>query len=205
MALLNRLHVHFKRLNSLFNIGGGKLIQFILGGARSGKSAYAEKIAKEIETQGVKLFYIATAQFHVPSCVEGGGDTVDPEMKTRIQRHQADRPSHWKTIECSIKLAECLQALDGEEHCFLVDCLTLWTLNVLDSDCLEKEKKALLALLPELKARVILVSNEVGMGVVPMGRLTRNFVDELGWLHQEIACCADEVVFVTAGLPMKLK
>lgn len=184
------------------------MIQFILGGARSGKSAYAEKIAKEIEAHGVKVFYIATAQPHVLSCVgveEGGENSVDPEMQSRIQRHQADRPSHWKTIECSINLAECLQVLDGEEHCLLVDCLTLWTLNLLESGCLEDEKKALLALLPELKARVILVSNEVGLGVVPMGKLTRNFVDELGWLHQDVAGCADEVTFVTAGLPMRLK
>ena len=184
------------------------MIQFILGGARSGKSAYAEKIAKETEAHGVKVFYIATAQPHVPSYAgvkEGRENSVDPEMQSRIQRHQADRPSHWKTIECSIKLAECLQALDGKDHCFLVDCLTLWTLNVLESGGLKEEKKALLALLPELKARVILVSNEVGLGVVPMGKLTRNFVDELGWLHQDIACCSDEVFFVTAGLPMKLK
>ncbi|HIE40175.1 MAG TPA: bifunctional adenosylcobinamide kinase/adenosylcobinamide-phosphate guanylyltransferase [Thiomicrorhabdus sp.] len=182
------------------------MIQFILGGARSGKSAFAEKIAKELDTQGVKVFYIATAQSPISLCAEEErGGTVDSEMQSRIQRHQADRPSHWKTIECSIKLADCLQALDGEAHCVLVDCLTLWTLNILESGCLEKEKKALLLLLPELKARVILVSNEVGLGVVPMGKLTRCFVDELGWLHQEIARYSDEVVFVTAGLPRKLK
>ncbi len=182
------------------------MIQFILGGARSGKSAYAEKIAKETEAQGVQVFYIATAHSYAPSCVEEGEENIiDPEMQSRIQRHQTDRPSHWRTVECSISLAECLQALDGEEHCLLVDCLTLWTLNILESGDLEEEKKALLMLLPELKARVILVSNEVGQGVVPMGKLTRCFVDELGWLHQEVAQCANEVFFVTAGLPMKLK
>ncbi len=182
------------------------MIQFVLGGARSGKSAYAEKMAKEMESQGVKVFYIATARSDVASCVEGGGEnTVDPEMLSRIQRHQADRPNHWKTIESPIKLAECLRTLDGKKHCLLVDCLTLWTLNLMDADCVEQEKKALLSLLPHLKAKVILVSNEVGLGVVPMGKLTRCFVDELGWLHQDIAGCADSVVFVTAGLPMTLK
>ncbi len=182
------------------------MIQFVLGGARSGKSAYAEKVAKEMESQGVKVFYIATARSGVSSCIAGGKEnTIDPEMLSRIQRHQADRPSHWQTIESPIELAENLRALDGEKHCILVDCLTLWTLNLMDEDCVEQEKKALLSLLPNLKAEVILVSNEVGLGVVPMGKLTRRFVDELGWLHQDIAGCADSVVFVTAGLPMTLK
>lgn len=182
------------------------MIQFILGGARSGKSAYAEKIAKKMESQGVNVFYIATARSRVSSWVEGGDESaVDPEMLNRIQRHQADRPSHWQTIESPIDLVGSLKALDGKKHCILVDCLTLWTLNLMDADCVEQEKKALLSLLPNLKAEVILVSNEIGLGVVPMGKLTRRFVDELGWLHQDIAGCADSVVFVTAGLPMTLK
>lgn len=185
------------------------MIRFILGGARSGKSAYAETLAKKLDLLGYKVFYIATAKVVVSSLVVEGADgcidTVDTEMLARIQRHQSDRPSHWQTIESPVHLAECLHALDGEKHCLLIDCLTLWTLNLLESRCLEKEKIALLAVLPDLKSEVILVSNEVGLGVVPMGKLTRTFVDELGWLHQDIAQCADEVTFVTAGLPMKLK
>lgn len=182
------------------------MIRFILGGARSGKSAYAETLAKYSEQQGGKIFYIATAKSHISSVMaEYSEETVDTEMLSRIQRHQADRPAHWKTIECPLYLADCLQHLDAQQHCLLIDCLTLWTLNLLESDCLEKEKKALLSLLPTLKSEVILVSNEVGLGVVPMGKLTRCFVDELGWLHQDVAKSADEVMFVTAGLPMKLK
>lgn len=182
------------------------MIRFILGGARSGKSAYAESLATSIEREGYKVFYIATANTMVSSLKEeGGGKYVDTEMLSRIQRHQADRPSHWETIESPIYLAECLQNIDNEAHCILIDCLTLWTLNLLESGDLKKEKEALSLLLPSLKSEVILVSNEVGLGIVPLGKLTRCFVDELGWLHQEIARCADEVMFVTAGLPMKIK
>ncbi len=185
------------------------MIRFVLGGARSGKSAYAETLAKHFEQQGGRIFYIATAKSQVSSLTVASSDateeTVDSEMLSRIQRHQADRPAHWKTVECPLYLADCLQSLDDEKACLLIDCLTLWTLNLLESECLEKEKRALLSLLPTLKSEVILVSNEVGLGVVPMGKLTRCFVDELGWLHQSVATCADEVTFVTAGLPMKLK
>jgi len=187
--------------------GEENLIRLILGGARSGKSAYAESLAKRSELEGYKVFYIATAKSVVSSLVveDCTVDSVDTEMLSRIQRHQADRPSHWKTIESPIHLADGLQALDNEKHCLLIDCLTLWTLNVLEAECLEKEKKTLLSQLISLKSEVILVSNEVGLGVVPLGKLTRCFVDELGWLHQDVAKCADEVFFVTAGLPMKLK
>ncbi|MCF6253221.1 MAG: bifunctional adenosylcobinamide kinase/adenosylcobinamide-phosphate guanylyltransferase [Thiomicrorhabdus sp.] len=182
------------------------MIRFILGGARSGKSSYAESVATSTEREGHKVFYIATANTVVSSLVEKGGEkSIDSEMISRIQRHQADRPRHWKTIESPIYLAECLQSIDHETHCILIDCLTLWTLNLLESGELKKEKEALLSVLPILKSEVILVSNEVGLGVVPLGKLTRRFVDELGWLHQEIARSADEVMFVTAGLPMKIK
>lgn len=182
------------------------MIRFILGGARSGKSAYAESLAKTLEAKGGTVFYIATAMSSVSSLVEEGSlEISDPEMLSRIQRHQLDRPSHWKTVESPVHLADCLRNLDRKNHCLLVDCLTLWTLNLLESECLEKEKQALLSLLPTLQSELILVSNEVGLGVVPLGKLTRCFVDELGWLHQEVAKEADEVVFVTAGLPMKLK
>ncbi len=174
-------------------------MRFILGGARSGKSRYAEGLAKTAEGSGQQVFYIATA-----SC-SGQGGQVDIEMSARIARHQNDRPSHWKTLEVPIKLAECLVALDAKNNCILVDCLTLWTLNLLEADCFQAEKKALLDILPNLTADVILVSNEVGLGIIPMGKLTRSFVDELGWLHQAVAEQAEAVTFVTAGLPMQLK
>ena len=175
------------------------MVRFILGGARSGKSRYAEGLANTAEESGLEVFYIATAN---SSDREG---QTDIEMSARIERHQNDRPNHWKTVEVPIKLAECLLALDAEKNCILVDCLTLWTLNLLEADCLQSEKKALLDVLPNLTADVILVSNEVGLGIVPMGKLTRCFVDELGWLHQAVAEKAEAVTFVTAGLPMQLK
>jgi len=174
-------------------------VRFILGGARSGKSRYAESLAKTAEESGQQVFYLATA---TSSDRQNHADT---EMLERIKRHQSDRPSHWQTIEVPIKLAEGLVALDDKKNCILIDCLTLWTLNLLEEECFQVEKKALLNVLPNLTADIILVSNEVGLGVVPMGKLTRCFVDELGWLHQAVAEQAETVTFVTAGLPMHLK
>jgi len=193
------------------------VIQFILGGARSGKSRYAESLAVRHEANSKTVFYIATAQANFTgtqtdlSKEETGSIkandplNIDQEMQDRIERHQSDRPQHWQTLEAPIKLAERLAELDDSQHCIMVDCLTLWTLNLIESQRLQEERSALLALLPNLKAELILVSNEVGLGIIPMGKLTRTFVDELGWLHQDIAKIADEVTFVTAGLPMKLK
>ncbi|GKT11293.1 MAG: adenosylcobinamide kinase/adenosylcobinamide-phosphate guanylyltransferase [Thiomicrorhabdus sp.] len=181
------------------------MVQFILGGARSGKSRYAEGLAQKFEAQGKTVFYIATAQASVAESVDSVGDQVDPEMLRRIEQHQADRPQHWQTLETPIKLAERLSGLDHKDHCIMVDCLTLWTLNLIESEVFQSERSRFLALLPNLQAELILVSNEIGLGVVPMGQLTRTFVDELGWLHQDIARVADEVTFVTAGLPMSLK
>lgn len=185
---------------------GERVIQLVLGGARSGKSRHAERIAKSLEAKGFEVLYIATAQCALPD-EETSNDSVayDPEMAERIARHQSDRPANWRTIESSVALAEALQENDNDKCCFLVDCLTLWTLNVLEQDCLQQQKKALIACLPRLQAEVVLVSNEVGLGVIPIGQLTRQFVDELGWLHQDIAAVADKVTFVTAGLPMVLK
>lgn len=187
------------------------MIQFILGGARSGKSRYAEQLAQSQESQGKTVFYIATAQAGsddseaTPDSSVDLTESVDQEMLSRIEKHQADRPKHWQTLETPIQLADRLAELDSAEHCIMVDCLTLWTLNIIESESLQVERAALLAILPKLKAELIMVSNEVGLGIIPMGQLTRTFVDELGWLHQDIAQVADEVIFVTAGLPMKLK
>lgn len=181
------------------------MIQFILGGARSGKSRYAESIALSEELAGKTVFYIATAPVTPVQKEPADSLEIDVEMQSRIEKHQADRPSHWQTIETPLTLAESLIELDSEHHCIMVDCLTLWMLNLIEADQLQTQRAELLALLPQLKARIILVSNEIGLGVVPMGQLTRTFVDELGWLHQDIAQLADEVTFVTAGLPMQLK
>lgn len=169
--------------------------ELILGGARSGKSALAEQLA---EQSGLTVTYIATA--------EAG----DEEMAVRIAHHQARRPNDWELVETPFSLASALAKHAADERCLIVDCLTLWLSNLLvteplDETRFEMERKALLEVLPQLPGRVILVSNEVGLGIVPMGAVTRRFCDESGRLHQAVAALCDRVTFVTAGLPMTLK
>ena len=169
------------------------MLQLILGGARSGKSRLAEQTAKE---SGLSVVYIATAQ------------ALDEEMQQRIQHHQQQRPSHWQLCEEPIFLADQLLQLDQENQLILVDCLTLWLTNLLmldDEPRLLAEREALLECLAALPGRIILVSNETGLGVVPLGELTRRYVDESGWLHQAIAERCQRVIFTVAGLPMLLK
>lgn len=179
------------------------MLHFVLGGARSGKSRYAENLAKQHEAQGKTVIYIATAKTQFID--EAGWPSVNQEMLQRIETHQADRPSHWRTIETPIELTETLQRLDASNYCILIDCLTLWTLNLLEETCLQKQKQALLKALPELNAEVIIVSNEVGMGVVPLGEFTREYVDELGRLHQAIGELANSMVFMVAGQAIQVK
>ena len=166
--------------------------QLILGGARSGKSAYAQQQA---ELSQHKVIYLATAT------------AADAEMAARIKQHQANRPAHWQVIEEPLALAAVLQQQAAENVCILVDCLTLWLSNVLveGDDILAQEKSALLNTLPQLTGHLIFVSNEVGMGIIPMGELTRRFVDEAGLLHQQLAQQCDAVTLVVAGLPHSLK
>lgn len=167
--------------------------QLILGGARSGKSRYGEQQAK---ATGLYVDYIATAQ---------GGDE---EMIQRIALHQQQRPASWGLIEEPLMLANVLQQQDGEDRCLLVDCLTLWLTNCLchqDDNIWQQQRQQLFDILPTLKATVIFISNEVGQGIVPMGELNRRFVDESGWLHQDLAAVCDSVIWVVAGLPQVLK
>ena len=166
--------------------------ELILGGARSGKSAMAEKLAAE---SGLEVVYIATAEAR------------DGEMCERIAHHRVRRPEHWHCIEEPLQLAATLQQQAAENRCLLVDCLTLWLSNLLSSsdELFERERQALLEVLTQLPGRIIFVSNEVGLGIVPMGELTRRFCDESGRLHQAVASACDRVTFVTAGLPMILK
>jgi adenosylcobinamide kinase/adenosylcobinamide-phosphate guanylyltransferase len=182
-------------------------VHLVLGGARSGKSRFAEQGAIESEKNVV---YVATATVY------------DDEMQQRIDRHIDDRPDHWLTVEEPLLLAKVLRQYAREDTCLLVDCLTLWLTNVLmidqelakstvqgarqlDVRSLADYKKELLETLTGLPGQVILVSNEVGQGIVPMGALSRRFVDEAGWLHQDIARMAHNVTLVVAGLPMVLK
>jgi len=173
------------------------MIELVLGGARSGKSRYAEQQAVKSEKQVV---YIATA--------EAG----DAEMQARITRHRQHRPAHWKTVEEPIKLAGVIQKYNEENTCLLVDCLTLWLTNILfnkrgdlQQEVFEKETNALFDVLTTYSGQVLLVTNEVGLGIVAMDKMTRRFVDEAGFLHQKIAALSDKVVMLTAGLPQVLK
>ncbi|MFI8145023.1 bifunctional adenosylcobinamide kinase/adenosylcobinamide-phosphate guanylyltransferase [Acinetobacter sp. ABJ_C5_2] len=169
------------------------MLQLILGGARSGKSRLAEQTA--ISTQ-LPVTYVATAQ------------ALDPEMKNRIAHHQNQRPAHWSLIEEPLFLANALKKIDQPNQIILVDCLTLWLTNLLlleDQNVQQLECKQLLKVLPTLESEIILVSNETGLGVVPLGEISRRFVDEAGRLHQALGQIADKVVFCVAGFPMILK
>jgi len=136
----------------------------------------------------------------------------DDEFAQRVAHHKARRPSDWRIIEAPFHLAETLAKHDQENTCVIVDCLTLWLAQCICPDCespetvsWEQERTALLAILPTLKATVLLVSNEVGMGIVPLGEINRQFQDAQGRLNQAVAQVADQVSFIAAGLPLKLK
>ncbi len=169
------------------------MLQLILGGARSGKSRLAEKLASE---SGCAVTYIATSQ------------PLDGEMNERVRHHRERRPAHWSLIEEPLELARVLRENALADTCLLVDCLTLWLTNLLmleNPQRLTLERDALLACLADLPGEVIFVSNETGMGVVPLGELTRRYVDEAGWLHQALAERCQRVVLTVAGLPLTLK
>ena len=170
------------------------MIELILGGARSGKSSLAEHKAV---ASGLAVTYIATAD---PLDLAD-----DKEMLARIAHHRAQRPVEWLLVEEPRYLATLLKTLAAPDRLLLVDCLTLWLSNLLHKDEVLKETQALLDVLPTLPGHIILVSNEVGMGIVPLGELTRRYVDEAGRLHQRIATLADSVTFVAAGIPLQLK
>lgn len=165
--------------------------ELILGGARSGKSALAEQLAEE---SGQQVIYIATAT------------AGDQEMAKRIEHHQQHRPKNWQLIEEPIHLTQTLQQQAAEERVLLVDCLTLWLTNLLMKRAdIQQHRESLLQLLPDLPGRLIMVSNEVGMGIVPMGEISRRFQDESGILHQALAQRCERVILTVAGLPHILK
>lgn len=181
--------------------------ELILGGARSGKSRFAEHCALE---SGLAVTVIATAE------------ALDDEMQARIRRHQHDRPAGWHTIEAPRKLAAALRTHAAADRCLIVDCLTLWLTNLLlDGDpqtaaapavfhldtppALRAARDELLDTLPTLPGRILLVANEVGLGLVPETPLGRLFRDEAGRLNQIVATHCSRVVFVAAGLPLILK
>lgn len=169
----------------------------VLGGARSGKSVYAEKLAV---ASGMPVTYIATAQVY------------DDEFAARVQHHKVRRPADWHLVEEPFLLAETLARHAAASRCLLVDCLTLWLAQWLCEDCQppqdkswQDERQAVLDILPTLPGDIILVSNEVGMGIVPLGEINRRFQDEQGRLNQAVAAACDKAVFMAAGLPLTLK
>ncbi|MCX8025177.1 MAG: bifunctional adenosylcobinamide kinase/adenosylcobinamide-phosphate guanylyltransferase [Thermanaerothrix sp.] len=175
---------------------------FILGGARSGKSRYAQHLAAS--NPQARVLFVATA--------EAGDD----EMATRIAAHRAERPSHWHTLEDPRHLAAAITTWRPEPDLILVDCLTLWVSNLLLSlpeppdpataeNLVQGETEALLKCIQISQATWILVSNEVGLGLVPPYPLGRLYRDLLGNVNQRLAAAADEVIFMVAGLPMRLK
>jgi adenosylcobinamide kinase/adenosylcobinamide-phosphate guanylyltransferase len=179
-------------------------IHLILGGARSGKSRHAERLAHE---SGLPVTAIVTAE------------PLDPEMTLRIRRHRLDRPPAWRTVEAPHELAAALRAEASAARCVIVDCLTLWLANLTAGaealpappvpDALPPrfvaERAALLAALPDLPGRILIVSNEIGLGLVPGTPLGRLFRDEAGRLNQAVAALSDRVSFVAAGLALSLK
>ena len=186
------------------------MIELILGGARSGKSAFAERQADLWcrEVPGRQVIYVAT------------GEAGDGEMQHRIAHHRARRPPAWGLIEAPLDLADALRSASRADTLLLVDCLTLFLSNLLFKGeaaaqaeaglpvccaVFDQQIQALLSILPDLPGPVILVSNEVGCGIVPMGAVSRLFADEQGRLNQRVAALADCATLVAAGLPLLLK
>lgn len=177
------------------------MIHFVIGGARSGKSKFAETICIDLSQEnGIaavesKMTYVATAT------------AGDDEMRQRIQHHQQSRNSHWHLIEEPFYLSDIFSQVDAKSV-VLIDCLTLWLSNWLcshDLESFEQEKAAFVDQLLSFKGDIVIVSNEVGSGIVPMGELSRQFSDQAGWLNQAIASIASKVSLVVAGCPLVLK
>jgi adenosylcobinamide kinase/adenosylcobinamide-phosphate guanylyltransferase len=166
----------------------------VLGGVRSGKSRYAQELA----ALGKRVAFIATA--------EAGDD----EMRRRIVRHREERPASWTTLEEPLALEDALLQCGGKFDTILVDCLTVWAANFMQheisqGDCVLARADRLVQVLRSIPASVILVSNEVGSGIVPDNELGRSYRDLLGFVNQRVAAAADEVILLVAGCPLFVK
>jgi adenosylcobinamide kinase/adenosylcobinamide-phosphate guanylyltransferase len=178
--------------------------RLIIGGARSGKTAHAIALAKSLsEARGVNVTYVATAQ------------ALDQEMQHRISLHRAERPATWRTLEAPAGLAQALRGQDSSSI-LVIDCMTLWLSNALLKDfredaptaplpIWETERDKFLQWLSLVRVEVLLISNEVGMGIVPLAPVARRFQDEQGRLNQLLAAACDEVTLVVAGIAVPIK
>ena len=174
-----------------------KSLTLVLGGIRSGKSSFAQRLA----SRGDRVLFLATA--------EAG----DPEMAARIQAHRESRPSDWDTLEEPLKLVAALSPVLRDYDTVILECLTLWVSNLMpnvpaseaDNVDIPSDVRKLLRLYSNGRASWIIVSNEVGLGVIPATKLGRRYADELGRVNQLVAAAADFVYFMAAGLPLKLK
>jgi adenosylcobinamide kinase/adenosylcobinamide-phosphate guanylyltransferase len=178
--------------------------KLVLGAARSGKTHHAILLAQSLSSKFERsVTYVATAQ------------ALDPEMTKRIELHRAERPDSWSTLEAPKDLAQALRTID-DQAIVIVDCLTLWLSNAMLADFEEErptdalpewqgERGAFLQWLREFEGMALLVSNEVGAGIVPMSTLARRFQDEQGRLNQAVAAICDGVTLVVAGIPVSIK
>ena len=166
-------------------------IIFITGGARSGKSSFA--IAEASKAKGKKA-YIATAE------------ALDDEMKERIERHRKQRGNEWDTYEEPLEIGEVIKEIEGRFEVVVIDCLTLWLSNLMMTDNdIGKEIEGFVSSLSTIHCSLYIVSNEVGMGIVPENEMARRFRDLAGMLNQRVAEIADEVYMAVAGIPVKIK
>ena len=174
-------------------IGRMKEVLLVTGGARSGKSAYAEKRAL---TLGSRLLYVATAQ------------PIDAEMARRIEKHRKRRADTWQTIEEPLEVPRVLQLYSDRLDCVLIDCITVWLSNLLlerGETRVEHQVELLANWIARVPTSLILVTNEVGSGIVPDNRLARQFRDLAGRTNQRLADLADEVVLMVSGIPVTIK
>lgn len=170
-------------------------ITFVIGGCRSGKSRHALSLADRISS--IHKYFIATCMPH------------DDEMRQRVARHQAERGDGWSAVETPVRLPEVIGEIGPKAHVLLVDCLTLWVSNLMmennDPDGIALRTEHLTESLRNAACPVFLVSNEVGGGIVPDNFLARQFRDAVGLVNQKIAACADEVIWMVAGIPVTIK
>jgi len=170
-------------------------VTLVLGGVRSGKSHYAQQLAERYD----HVTFVATAEAR-----------DDSEMRRKIERHQAERPSHWKTVEEPVEVARVILSAGQQSEVILIDCLTIFAANLLErfgeqTTAKHAEVDALCGSLAATTCSIILVSNEVGSGVVPEYALGRRFRDLVGEINQRVAATADNVYLLIAGLPLVLK